>query len=290
MPAYKNFLGEDLYSSTVYSPTYRPNSFFELDMCGKTPPNPRYEMFRDNNPVYVFEYVNSGVGWIDTEGKRDKVTAGDFYMLHRGFTGHYFADRDEPYEKIWANARGELVDNVTAMYGLDGTVTVFHCADLRIKRAILAIHNVLSAKNLDLREAQRIASVKLIEILSIVGNGERVNDSVTSNRVSTAEFVRNYLSDHIYDDVRLSDIAEQLFMHEATVIRVFRGTYGVTPMKYLNALRINAAKVMLYDGARTKHIAEALRFSDAAYFSNCFKKETGMTPTQYKLMVAASKT
>ncbi len=290
MPAYKNFLGEDFYYSTVYSPTYRPNSFFELDMCGKTPPNPRYEMFRDNNPVYVFEYVNSGVGWIDTEGKRYKVTAGDFYMLHRGFTGHYFADRDEPYEKIWANARGELVDNVTAMYGLDGAVTVFHCADLRIKRAILAIHNVLSAKNLDLREAQRIASVKLIEILSIVGNGERVNDSVTSNRVSTAEFVRNYLSDHIYDDVRLSDIAEQLFMHEATVIRVFRGTYGVTPMKYLNALRINAAKVMLYDGARTKHIAEALRFSDAAYFSNCFKKETGMTPTQYKLMVAASKT
>ena len=285
MSAYKNFLGEDFYYSTVYSPTYRPNSFFELDMCGKTLPNPRYEMFRDNNPVYVFEYVNSGVGWIDTEGKRYKVTAGDFYMLHRGFTGHYFADRDEPYEKIWANARGELVDNVTAMYGLDGAVTVFLCADLRIKRAILAIHNVLSAKNLDLREAQRIASVKLIEILSIVGNGERVNDSVTSNRVSTAEFVRNYLSDHIYDDVRLSDIAEQLFMHEATVIRVFRGTYGVTPMKYLNVLRINAAKGMLYDGARTKFIAETLRFSDTAYFSNCFKKETGMTPTQYKLMV-----
>lgn len=285
MPAYKNFLGESFYYSTAYSPTYRPNSFFEIDMCGKTPPNPKYEMFRDRNPVYVFEYVNSGVGWIDAEGKRYKVTAGDFYMLRRGFSGHYFADRDEPYEKIWANARGKLVDTVTAMYGLCGTVTVFHCHDERIKRLILAIHHVLSAKDCDLREAQRIASVKLIEILSIVGNGEQVNDSIVSNRVSPAEFVRNYLSDHIYDDVRLSDIADQLYMHEATVIRLFRETYGVTPIRYLNTLRINAAKGMLYDGARTKYIAETLRFSDAAYFSNCFKKETGMTPTQYKLLV-----
>lgn len=285
MPPYKNFLGEEFYYSLVHTPTFKPNTFFLLDMCGLTPPNPKYDMFRNNNSVYVFEYVNSGSGYIDSEGKRYKVSAGDFYMLKRGFTGHYYADRIDPYEKIWVNARGELVDHATEMFGLTDDVTVFHCRDNKIKRLILAIHRVMSAKNCDVREAHRIASVKLIEILSILKNGEMVSDCTVANRASTAEFIREYLSDHIYSDVKLSDLASQLFMHEATVIRIFRDAYGVTPIKYLNALRIDAAKNMLYDLASVKDIAEMLRFSDAAYFSNCFKKETGMTPTQYKMMV-----
>ena len=103
-----NWNGETFYGSVPIN----QNTFFEVHMCGHTPPNPDYEMFRYDNIVHVFEYVVSGKGIIETKESRATVGAGDFYLLKKGFTGHYRADPDDPYDKIWVNVRGELVDRL----------------------------------------------------------------------------------------------------------------------------------------------------------------------------------
>ena len=53
-----NWNGETFYGSVPIN----QNTFFEVHMCGHTPPNPDYEMFRYDNIVHVFEYVVSGKG------------------------------------------------------------------------------------------------------------------------------------------------------------------------------------------------------------------------------------
>lgn len=275
MSSGKNQLGEDV----VWIKRVDRSDFFSVTMCGVTRPNPDYEMFRSGNPVYVFEYVISGKGFIDSGGQRYSVGAGDFYLLRKGFTGHYFADRGDPYEKIWANVNGELVDSAVKLYGADEPVVICRDADRRVMRDLSAIFRVMSDCG-DMVEAQRVASMKLIDILSLIKNSEKWNESVAVR--STAEQIKNYLDTHIYDDITLTDIADSLFMHETTVIRVFRRAYGTTPKRYLSELRLKAACRMIDDKIPIKHVASSLRFSETAYFSLAFRKEFGMSPTEYR--------
>lgn len=65
--------------------------------------------------------------------------------------------------------------------------------------------------------------------------------------------------------------------------RIFENVYGVSPVKYLNKLRIDRAKELLNSGMYT--VADAAfqsGFSDISYFSRFFKKETGLSPSEYK--------
>lgn len=271
-----NWNGEIFYGSIPRN----QNTFFEVHMCGHTPPNQDYEMYRYDNIVYVFEYVVSGKGIIETKESRTDVAAGDFYLLKRGFTGHYRADPEDPYDKIWVNVRGELVDRLCEIYGIDQPVTVIHCPDDTISRCITEIHQIMDTCDPDYTdETMRVCSVRIMEILSIVSSGDKYRKSVKA--ASTAEMVKDYLEAHIYDDVSLPDLAKQHFMHESTIIRKFSQRYGMTPIKYLNTIRIDAAKRMIHDSIPIKQISSMLRFSDTSYFSLCFKKETGISPTEY---------
>lgn len=276
MSFHKNSMGETFFYSGDFS-----NNFFEVNLCGITPANPDYFIFRMNNSVNVFEYILSGKGHIESGDKCYDVAAGDFYLLKSGFTGHYYADKEEPYRKIWVNTYGSLMDKQLEIYGIDDSVTIFHCPDDRIKNCLVSVISTMAKKTDkdELLELYRRCSVKLIELLSLI-NGIGLSQS-NAEYISTAERIRHYLEMNIYNDISLADIAERFYMHEATLIRVFQRSFGVTPMKYLGMLRIRAAKDMLYNRYMCKDIAVVLGYRDEAYFSHCFKRETGLSPTEY---------
>jgi AraC-like DNA-binding protein len=58
---------------------------------------------------------------------------------------------------------------------------------------------------------------------------------------------------------------------------------GKTAIELIHIYLINEAKNRLKkDDQRVSEIAYGLGFGDLSYFSRLFKKETGMTPNQYK--------
>ncbi len=65
--------------------------------------------------------------------------------------------------------------------------------------------------------------------------------------------------------------------------RVFRGTYGVTPLQYLNAQRMERAKNLLRDtDTSVAGIARRLGFRDVVYFNRLFRKLVGATPGAFR--------
>lgn len=65
--------------------------------------------------------------------------------------------------------------------------------------------------------------------------------------------------------------------------RLFRQAFGLTPLAYLNRLRMERAKRLLEDtGLGVIAISRQLGYSDFRYFSRLFRQTTGQTPQTYR--------
>lgn len=127
----------------------------------------------------------------------------------------------------------------------------------------------------------------MVQVLSALFS--RHSHAITApNRVahqrngSTVARARDYLHAHFADDIGLEELAAEVGVSRAHLIRSFRATYHITPHAYLTSLRIRAAQQQLANGAQPIDVAFACGFADQAHFTRSFKARMGMTPAQFR--------
>lgn len=92
-----------------------------------------------------------------------------------------------------------------------------------------------------------------------------------------------YLRHHCTDEVDIDEVARQSGYSPKTFNRIFRQATATTPHQYLVQLRISAAMSLLRTTEDSiTDIAFASGFNDSNYFSSCFSKMTGCSPTEYR--------
>lgn len=80
-----------------------------------------------------------------------------------------------------------------------------------------------------------------------------------------------------------SFLAKKLNHEYTSLSKLFSSVEGITIEKYITAQKIEKAKELLYyDQMSLSEIAFQLDYSSSAYLSSQFKKETGMTPSEFK--------
>jgi len=92
-----------------------------------------------------------------------------------------------------------------------------------------------------------------------------------------------YIQAHYHQNIRLADIAANSFVSVYYLSHMFKKSTGLSPMNYLNTLRISKAQEML---SSTRHsvseISQLVGYEDLQRFSNTFKKHTGYSPRAYR--------
>ena len=80
----------------------------------------------------------------------------------------------------------------------------------------------------------------------------------------------------------LDELAERLEVSKAHLIRTFTLKTGVSPGRYITHLRVEYAKLLLRgEDPSISYVAEASGFANANYFAKVFRRETGMSPSEY---------
>ena len=90
----------------------------------------------------------------------------------------------------------------------------------------------------------------------------------------------SYLNEYVYLSPSIEEVAGYCNTSRSTLIRIFDKYSGMSIHKYLLMLKMKAATQLLQSGETVTKTAEKLGFSSQAYFSACYKRETGMNPSE----------
>ncbi|MBP5325136.1 MAG: AraC family transcriptional regulator [Pseudobutyrivibrio sp.] len=104
-----------------------------------------------------------------------------------------------------------------------------------------------------------------------------------SKAKAVAKEVMNYIHEHYKEDISLQDVAEVIGYSEVYFCKLFKQNFGKSFIVYLNEYRIEKAKKLLENPLiNIKDICFESGYRDANYFTRVFKRQTGMTPSEYR--------
>lgn len=124
-----------------------------------------------------------------------------------------------------------------------------------------------------------VPSVKaaFYSLLSLIASGDtgRCDESLAE--------ITEYVERNIGKGVTVESLGRRFALSESTLRRRFKETLGISPVDYINRVKIERAKVLLgADEVTCETVCEQLGFYDPSHFYKVFRKYTGMTPNEWK--------
>lgn len=254
-------------------PTSDTRAIFLL--CGTTYPNKSYSINRPSSNTACIEYVVSGKGHVFIDGKEYTLHAGDTYYLPEGHDHYYYADRDEPWEKMWVNFSGVFADRLAAICGVGET---FHYPALNTSDLLQKMHHYAAHADPSLAFEQCSSILSQLFI--------RMSNSLLAPSVpygSPVEKMVLYIEQHAAEALTLEQIAAVCQKSVSQAERLFRAERGCSLYHYVLEQKLTIARQLLTEtGMTVKDIAFYLSFNDEFYFSGLFRRKVGMSPTKYR--------
>lgn len=100
--------------------------------------------------------------------------------------------------------------------------------------------------------------------------------------------IQIWLQDNYYRDIVMTQLAEKFGMSTRTLNRRFKTALGISPLDYLQEVRINIAKDLLKtSNLSISEIVDKVGYQDTGFFTHLFKKHMATTPIAYREMVRA---
>ncbi len=149
------------------------------------------------------------------------------------------------------------------------------------EKIILIVDRVFRAGTME--EIQREMLRFLLELSERFRSGQDVGKDIM-------DVARAYIQQYFADDLTLQGMADLCGYSTAHFSRCFKARFGVKFVRYLMQVRLENAKYMLDSSDLSiTEIAEKSGFRNFSYFSTAFRRETGMTPNQFRMEAAAHK-
>lgn len=138
-------------------------------------------------------------------------------------------------------------------------------------------------------EARHAISEMMASIAADVPRAPIEGEGRASQGAQRMKLMLAYIQTHLSGPLTVGDIAAAAAISESECIRCFRRVIQDTPAHYVRSLRIQRAAEMIAAGSvKISEAAEACGFNDMSYFSKCFQRQTGQTPSAYRQQMAGS--
>ena len=265
--------------------------FFEqvnVMWVGKLLYEPGFSVAVHEHNFFQFFYVMDGTGYIYTNNLRYRAEAGKVFLCPPGFVHKSGTMKNESMRTI------EVKLEIKDRYLYNELVNISGCIDVdpaEIRGNIESmVVKVMHRDTLSRDIINMEMSLTLLKILRQLKNKETEDavyyDSGIMNFTGTGGIfakMLDYINRNLHTPISLEDLAKLVGHDPAYLCRIFKREFGITPMKYINELKIIRAKELLMNSNMSiTEISEHLGFNSVNYFSKCFKRKKNITAQGYK--------
>lgn len=125
----------------------------------------------------------------------------------------------------------------------------------------------------------------LIYLLRIANNQKASQEFFVSKINSSMELqdeILRILSNKVYGKLRLQDLCAELHYGKTRLCTFFRDKTGMSIYEAYQKLKTDEAKKLIRQNVSFVQIADKLCYDSVSSFNSSFKKQTGLTPGEYK--------
>ena len=99
----------------------------------------------------------------------------------------------------------------------------------------------------------------------------------------TIHGLTRYLQEHLKEEISLSVLAEEFHLNPQYISQLFKNEIGVNFLTYLTNSRLeHAKKLLISTSLPIAEVSEQSGYGDYRVFTKVFKKNEGITPSQYR--------
>lgn len=114
-------------------------------------------------------------------------------------------------------------------------------------------------------------------------NQKIVKQSTKVELYKRLSIARDYIQAHYCEEINLNELSKVACLSPYHFHRAFKRTFGITPKKYVTALRIERAKWLLKNrDSNVQSVCNEIGFKDVSSFTRLFSSYTQATPSAYR--------
>ena len=236
-------------------------------------------------PFSSIGLILDGTGTIIVDHTTLHPSKGQLYLLPPRTTQTFFTDSCHPYKKYYCHFN--ISCHGTELFDLIHTPLCVNAREPETAAYLFEeMIGALAAKNLTGAIKMQQCMLNLLvyfldccpsNLLSLVKTDF---DSPLNNAISYAEA-------NLHQMITVQEMAQIAGYHPSHFTKLFQKQLGVTPAQFLVRKKTEyAIRELTATACPISEIADALGFSSQFYFCNFFKKQTGITPSEYRKVYA----
>lgn len=236
---------------------------------------------------YDLWYVENGAVCICENDKVHTAKEGDFVLFYPNIPYHTYTENNE-CKLIYIHFDFAIGNNLRILddFNFSGIIR----GNKFSEEKILFLRGCYEYKNKSPMSALFLKG-SLTSVLSSfireINNNEALfgdyNRKGKSDHLSILRPVFEYVSANVDKKITIAELSDLVNFSEKYFIRYFKNALGISPIQYVNQLKMNQARKYIYEGNYTvKQLADILGYSDPYSFSKAFKRHFKVSPTQFK--------
>lgn len=237
--------------------------------------------FIHTHPFTELFLVTGGAGEFYAENDKYPLKKGDFILVNPNTVHTEKSSEKNPLEYIVV-----AVDNFNLELE-DTNHFMFNCMNGHqdiIKYMSSMLTEQEEGKPYSDRVCQNILEVILIEILRITKSNIDTEPAVNSSKECFK--LKKYIDSNYSSKITIDELARLSNLNKYYLIHSFNKYFNCSPINYLCKIRIRAAKELLANSDYSiSQISLSAGFSSQSYFTQCFIKDCGISPSSYRRQV-----
>lgn len=245
-----------------------------------------YQLARERTGVHSLGYVYSGEGVLTFDGEEKSLAPGDLFQIWPGHPLRLTSSRSNPlhfysflfqYRTVqWDGGTmlsREASGKLPLQLGNAGP------EQMALESVFREAYEQWHDKNNGYEWHVKLQMLNALRLIQGLG----ANREDHPGAVTAVQKAIQYMKQSFKENLTRDQLAENISLSPGYFSILFKAHTGVSPIRYLNKIRIDQSKLLLRNtDLPIKQIAEESGFEDSFYFSRLFQKETGMSPRDFR--------